>query len=89
MNSSIYKVGIIGLGQIAYSIDDDSSRDIIWSHALAYTTHPGTEIVAVCDIDSNRIDGFKDKYGDLNEYTEYKDMLIEEDLDIISICAPT
>ena len=28
----MYKVGIIGLGQIAYFIDKDPNRKIIWSH---------------------------------------------------------
>ena len=32
----MYKVGIIGLGQIAYHIDKDPNRKIIWSHIKAY-----------------------------------------------------
>ena len=32
----MYKVGIIGLWQIAYHIDKDPNRKIIWSHIKAY-----------------------------------------------------
>ena len=32
----MYNVGIIGLGQIAYSIDNDPARKITWSHINAY-----------------------------------------------------
>ena len=32
----MYRVGVIGLGQIAYNIDKDPNRKIIWSHIKAY-----------------------------------------------------
>lgn len=31
-----YKVGVIVLGQIAYSIDSDPARKITWSHIRDY-----------------------------------------------------
>lgn len=32
----MYRVGVIGLGQIAYNINKDPNRKIIWSHIKAY-----------------------------------------------------
>ena len=47
----MYKTAIIGLGQIGYKLDNDSFRDLIWSHSKAYTKHNNTKLIAVCDID--------------------------------------
>ena len=44
----MYKVGIIGLGQIAYFIDKDPNRKIIWSHVKAYQNTENTKIIAIC-----------------------------------------
>ena len=46
----MYRVGIIGVGQIAYSIDHDNSRKFIWSHAKAYELHKKTKLVTASDI---------------------------------------
>ena len=48
----MYNVGIIGLGQIAYHIDKDPNRKIIWSHIKAYQYINNTNITAICDINS-------------------------------------
>lgn len=40
----MYDVGIIGLGQIAYSIDKDPNRKIIWSHIKAYESFSNIKI---------------------------------------------
>jgi hypothetical protein len=49
----VYKTAIIGLGQIGYKLDNDSFRDLIWSHSKAYTKHNNTKLIAVCDIDTH------------------------------------
>ena len=43
----MYKVGIIGLGQIAYSIDKDPNRKIIWPHMKAYQNTKNVKITAI------------------------------------------
>lgn len=40
----MYKVGIIGLGQIDYSIDKYPNRKIIWPHIKAYQSIAKKEI---------------------------------------------
>ena len=49
----MYRVGIIGVGQIAYSIDHDNTRKFIWSHAKAYEFHRNTNLVAATDLKNN------------------------------------
>lgn len=36
----MYNVGVIGLGLIAYGIDKEPNRKIIWSHIKAYIVKP-------------------------------------------------
>lgn len=84
----MYKVGIIGLGQIAYYIDKDPNRKIIWSHIKAYQATPRTEMIAVCSRQEEKVNRIKAECGIEKGYTDYKQMLEENDFDIISICTP-
>ena len=85
----IYNVGIIGTGQIAGSIDDDRKRKSVWSHAGAYKLCTRTKIVAACDIDHERLESFGKSWKVGRLYRDYRDMLKSEEIDIVSICAPT
>lgn len=72
------KVGIIGLGTVSPI------------HLLSINNSPYADLVAVCDIDSNRA---KDKcemtHCESNTYyTNYKEMIDKEDLDLVHICLP-
>lgn len=51
----MYKVGIIGLGQIAYHIDKDPNRKIIWSHIKAYQKINSTDIISICDVNESLV----------------------------------
>lgn len=84
----MYKVGIIGLGQIAYYIDKDPNRKIIWSHIKAYQATPQTEMIAVCSRQEEKVNRIKAECGIEKGYTDYNQMLEENDFDIISICTP-
>lgn len=85
----MYKVGIIGLGQIAYFIDKDPNRKIIWSHVKAYQNTENTKITAICG--NSNLDLVKQIQKDENiekGYIDYNKMLEENDFDIVSICTP-
>ena len=83
------RVGIVGLGQIAWAIDEDPYRDTLWSHAEAYRRHNSTEIVAVCDIDRSRMTAFEGKYGPVRCHSDVAGMLSASELDVVSVCVPT
>ncbi|QTM08866.1 gfo/Idh/MocA family oxidoreductase [Brachyspira hyodysenteriae] len=85
----MYKVGIIGLGQIAYFIDKDPNRKIIWSHIKAYQNTKNTKITAICgDTDWNLVRQIQKDENIEKGYVDYKKMLDENDFDIVSICTP-
>lgn len=84
----VYKVGIIGCGQIASIFEEDAWREHPCTHAGAYHAVKKTKIVAAADISEERLDRFSQKWGG-KVYTDYNQMLEYEDLDIVSVTANT
>jgi predicted dehydrogenase len=72
--SKHYRVGIIGCGRVAAA------------HANAYTAIESTELVAIAEPDPERRLKFDEAYGVTGLYENYREMLANEELDIISIC---
>lgn len=70
---SSYRVGIIGCGGISNA------------HARGYLAL-GMDIVAAADIKQEQLARFHDLYGIGNLYTDYREMLANEELEIVSIC---
>lgn len=69
------RVGIIGNGGIANC------------HASGYKElKDRVEIVACCDINEEKAKNFAEKYDIPNYYTDCRDMLKNEDIDLISVC---
>ena len=77
MNSETVKVGMVGLGLVAKS------------HFKGYATHQHAQVVAVCDTDRTRAEGFAAKHGIANVYTSYEEMLQKAAIDIVDIATPT
>ena len=75
-----YKVGLIGLGGIAKG-----------AHMTAYQRMDNVEVVAICDIQPQKIEIFKEKFNlsdDVLTFTDYHDLLNVEGLDYVDICTP-
>ena len=57
-------------------------------HILTYTTHPGTRLVAVCDVNEAKLKEVTGKYG-VKGYTDYREMLQQEpDIAAVSVATP-
>ncbi len=73
-----WKVGLIGAGSI-----------VQWSHypnfANAIAT---TEVVAICDVQQERVEEFAKARGIPHVYTDYEEMLSQEALDIVVVGVP-
>lgn len=69
-----YRVGIVGCGTISRA------------HINAYRSVIATDVVSACDIQEDKLKKFSDDYGIFALYTDYKEMLDKEKLDIISVC---
>ena len=68
-----YRVGIIGCGGMGHS------------HSRAYTKNPATELVAAMDINEGSVKTLAEEFSIPAVYTDYRQMLEKEELDIVSI----
>lgn len=84
----MYQVGVIGLGQIAWSIDEDPNRKGIWSHIGAYESSPYTEIRAVSSRNETVGKSVQEQHSIPAYHADYRAMLAAEELDIVSVCTP-
>ena len=85
----MYKACVIGIGQIGYTIDSNPTREFIWSHTKAYKHHPIVDLVAVSDPDNGMCDDFNKDYPQVKTYSNHLEMFNKNDIQIVSICAPT
>ena len=79
------RCAIIGCGRIGCGFDD-IKRDTILTHAGSYFSNPKTKLVALCDIDSTKLEKYGKKYDVTSLYTNSIEMLKNEKLDCLSIC---
>src|SRR5215207_9376135 len=89
-----YRVGIIGTGRIASTIQDEVVNSpfsflLPYSHAGAYEAHPATTIVAAADLNAERRESFGERWSVDRLYADHQQMLSTESLDIVSVCVPT
>ncbi|MBX3054387.1 MAG: Gfo/Idh/MocA family oxidoreductase [Caldilineaceae bacterium] len=97
MNNATYRGVIIGLTGIGARRPPESPQMPIYgamprSHAAAYYRHPQTDLTAVCDIRQEALDTFRtdwqDVWPDMHYYTDYREMLAQEQPDIVSVATP-
>jgi len=73
------RAGIIGCGVGGY-------------HGYAYAHAPRFELSAICDVNPEVFDRFYERSGiargSAREYTDYRDMLERENLDVVSVATP-
>jgi len=81
-----YRAAIIGCGRIGSGFDKRPPKKTAFSHAGAYAIHPKTILVTASDSKKAKRDEFKRKWGLEAVYSDYKEMLKEEKIDILSIC---
>lgn len=75
MGEQKLRAGIIGLG-------------VGRSHAKGYLSSPNADLIAVCDNNEARLQQLAGDWNTLVRYTDYKQMLAETPLDVVSICLP-
>jgi predicted dehydrogenase len=88
------RVGIIGTGRIASTIQDEVETGpwgflLPYSHAGAYAANPETTIVAAADTNQSRLEEFAARWHVPHTFQDYREMLRQEPLDIVSVCTPT
>lgn len=80
----MYRVGIIGCGRIASTMEDESDVHPI-SIAGAFEALPNTQIVAACNRGAEKLHAFGERWGVDALYHDYREMLEREELDIVCV----
>lgn len=70
------RFAIVGCGRIAYR------------HIEAIQANPQAELVALCDLNTNRANERNEKAG-VSIYQDYNEMLLKEDIDVVNIMTPS
>lgn len=79
------RVGIIGCGRPRNTEGATGFGMSHW-HARGYEESPDCDIVALADISEENARAFQREHGGERIYTDYRAMLAQERLDIVSIC---
>jgi UDP-N-acetylglucosamine 3-dehydrogenase len=82
---SQFRVGIIGCGRRGRT-EGATGAGIAHHHVRGYQLSPDCEVVAAADIQQDCLDLFCDEYDIPGRYLDHKEMLAQEQLDIVSIC---
>ena len=79
MEKKLIKVGIIGCGGIANG-----------KHMPSLAKVENCQMVAFCDIVIEKAEKAAEKYGtpDAKVYTDYKELLKDESIDVVHVCTP-
>ncbi|WP_324761034.1 Gfo/Idh/MocA family protein [Haloarcula sp. GH36] len=93
-----YRAGVIGTGGIAgmgilgmHDEDAIGKEKIDASHAGGYASTEEIELVAVADVDEDKLATFGDAWEipEERQYVGHEAMLAQEDLDVVSVCTPS
>jgi len=80
----LYRVGIIGCGK-PWRSEGATGFGMSHAHAEGYKASPDCRIVALADISEENARAFQERHGGEAIYTDYREMLAKERLDIVSI----
>ena len=75
----VYRIDSVGLGGIWNGV-----------HAPGIERSPDLKLVAVCDIDEEKLRAAGEKYGidEAHRFTDYRDLIRCPDVDAVDICTP-
>lgn len=68
------RAGVVGLG-------------VGEQHVRSYAAIPGVEVVAVCDLDAERLTDIADRYGIERRSSDFRSITEADDIDVVSICS--
>ena len=80
-----FRVGIIGCGR-PWKTPGATGAGMAHEHARGYKASSDTAVVALADINLENARAFQDEHGGERIYEDYGEMLVKEQLDIVSIC---
>lgn len=83
-----YRVGIIGLGRMGSTIDDEGHSPLPYSIASSCRVSDRLELAAGCDLIPEKRSAFAARWGVKAVYEDYRDMVRQEAPDLVAVCTP-
>jgi len=83
-----FRAAVIGCGMIGSELADDPRGQGVRSHAEAYSVCPHTSLVALCDVDPERLRRSGKRWGVSALYGDPLRLLSEARPEVVSICTP-
>ena len=81
-----YRVGIVGLGRMGSTIDDEGHTDQPYSIAASCAASARLEVVAGADVLGERREAFRERWGVPALYDDYRQMVAQEAPDLVAVC---
>ena len=81
-----YRVGIIGLGRMGSTIDDEGHNPLPYSVASAARASDRLDLVAGCDLNADRREAFRQRWGVDRLYEDFREMITAERPDLVAVC---
>ena len=81
-----YRVGVIGLGRMGSTIDDEGHSHLPYSVAASARASSRLELAAGCDLLAERRSDFTERWGVEAVYEDFRDMVEQERLDLVAVC---
>jgi predicted dehydrogenase len=73
--TNVLRIGVIGAGRWAAQ-----------AHLPGFTRSPLCEVAAICDLDRELAEKRAEEFNIPGVYTDYREMLLQEDIDVVDIC---
>ena len=81
-----YRVGVIGLGRMGSTIDDEGHSHLPYSIAASARASSRLELAAGCDLLAERRRDFTERWGVEAVYEDFRDMVEQEGPDLVAVC---
>ncbi len=81
-----YRVGIIGLGRMGSTIDDEGHATKPYSIAACCKAMDQLDLVAGADLQADKREAFQARWGVEAVYEDYMEMVKQEQPDLVAIC---
>ena len=83
---STCRVGVIGLGRMWSTIDDEGHSHLPYSIAASARASSRLELAAGCDLLAERRKDFTDRWGVAAVYQDFRAMVEQEQPDLVAVC---
>ncbi len=88
MSLARYRAAVVGCGRIGVTMEEDQRRLSPATHAGAYRACPRTELVAVVDVDAERVAHATRSFSGVRGFTSVEAMLDAVHPEIVSVATP-